>query len=255
MKHILTLSLSLILLGATISSAFASDQSAADQPTNLAVQSVTGMNEEGWRSFWKPRFEQKFQQAETEKIDVVFLGDSITNFWEGNGKVTYAKWFGNRSVLNLGFSGDRTQHTIWIVKDSGILEKIDPQLFVLMIGTNNVGWNETTPAQTQDGIREILRILREKKPNAKIVLFAVFPRGADNQDKMRRLVNEINEGIPAMADGENIFFVNINPQLLEADGETLSRDTMPDLLHPGEKGYEIWAQAIDPFVKKYVEEK
>ncbi len=251
MKQILSLALSLFLIGA----ASISNLCAADRQANLAVQSVTGMNDVGWRSFWKPRFEQKFKQAESEKIDIVFLGDSITNFWEGNGKETYAKWFGNRRVLNLGFSGDRTQQTIWIVKDSGILEKIDPKLFVLMIGTNNVGWKETDPAQTQEGIREILRILREKKPNAKIVLFAVFPRGADNQDPMRRLVNEINEGIPAMADGQNICFVNINSQLLEADGETLSRDTMPDLLHPGEKGYEIWAQAIDPFVKKYVEEK
>ncbi|MBE6426689.1 MAG: acetylglucosamine-6-sulfatase [Planctomycetaceae bacterium] len=254
MKRILALSLSLSLSFFLLTAGLTMTVPAADE-NHLAVQSVSGMNETGWRSFWKPRFEQKFKQAEAEEIDIVLLGDSITNFWEGNGKDAYAKWFGNRKVLNLGFSGDRTQHTIWIVKDSGILDKIDPKLFVLMIGTNNVGWNETDPAQTQEGIREILRLVREKKPNAKIVLFSVFPRGANSQDKMRQLVNQINEGVPAMADGENIFYVDINPQLLEADGDTLSRGMMPDLLHPGAKGYEIWGAAIDPFVKKYVEGK
>ena len=243
MKKFLTSCLALLVLGLCT----------ALYAENLAVQSISGLDETGWRSFWKPRFEQKFKQAESGPIDIVFLGDSITNFWETNGAEAYKKWYADRKVLNLGFSGDRTQQTIWIVKDSGILEKIDPKLFVLMIGTNNVGWHETDPAQTLEGIRTILKIVREKKPNAKIVLFEVFPRGANNQDGMRQLVNEINKGIPALCDGENIFFASINGKLLEADGETLTRDTMPDLLHPGPKGYEFWAEAIEPYIKKFVE--
>ncbi len=254
MKRIIMRTLSVALLGLSVIF-FASATLTAQEGAHLAVQSISGLDETGWRSFWKPRFEQKLKQAESEDIDIVFLGDSITNFWENQGKDVYAKWFGNRKVLNLGFSGDRTQQTIWVVKDGNVLEKIDPKLFVLMIGTNNIGWNETTPAQTLEGIAEILKIVREKKPNAKIVLFAVFPRGANNQDGLRKLVNEINEGIPALADGENIFYVSINDKLLAEDGETLTREMMPDLLHPGPKGYEIWAEAIDPFVKKYVENK
>lgn len=252
MKKLLTFCLALAILGLGVS--LRAEEKATAAP-NLAVQSVSGLDETGWRSFWKPRFEQKMKQAEAGDADIVFLGDSITNFWESNGKEAFAKWYGNRRVLNLGFSGDRTQQTIWIVKDGGILEKINPKLFVLMIGTNNVGWNETDPAQTLEGIQEILRIVREKKPNAKIVLFDVFPRGANNQDGMRKLVNQINEGIPALADGKNIFFASINSKLLEANGETLTRETMPDLLHPGPKGYEFWAEAIEPFILKFVENK
>lgn len=249
MKRILSICLTFAFLSLCLT--FSSPTVSAED--HLAIQSISGLNDTGWRSFWKPRFEEKFKQAEKGGIDIVFLGDSITHFWEGNGKAEYQKWFGNRKVLNLGFSGDRTQQTIWLVQDSGILEKIDPKLFVLMIGTNNVGWNETNPAQTLEGIQKILKIVREKKPNAKIVLFAVFPRGASNRDGLRQKVNEINAGIPALADGKNIFYVSINEKLLEADGETLTKETMPDLLHPGPKGYEFWGAAIDPFVKQYVE--
>ena len=160
MKHILTLCAALFVLGFT----FETRTNAEKPAENLAVQSVSGLEETGWRSFWKPRFEEKFKQAEAGDIDIVFLGDSITNFWETNGKTVYAQHFADRKILNLGFSGDRTQHTVWLVQDSGILEKISPKLFILMIGTNNVGWNETSPAQTLEGIQKILKIVREKKP-------------------------------------------------------------------------------------------
>ena len=185
----------------------------------------------------------------------MFLGDSITNFWEGNGREVYQKHFASRKILNLGFSGDRTEHTLWILKESGILEKMDPKVFILMIGTNNVGHNSSTPAQTIEGVREILRVLGEKKPNAVVVLFAVFPRGANGQDGLRQKVNEINAGLPGLCDGKRVIFVSINDQLLDADGDTLSREMMPDLLHPGARGYEIWANAIEPFLAKYADGK
>lgn len=90
------------------------------------------------------------------------------------------------------------------------------------------------------------------KPKAKIVLFDVFPRGANNKDSLRGKVNEINKGIPALCDGKNIFHCSINKELLELDGETLTRQMMPDLLHPGPKGYDIWAKALLPYFTQYV---
>lgn len=244
MKHLILTTAAVVLL---FSPLFVQAQDAAP---NVAVTSVSSMDATGWRSFWKPRFEDKMKQVETGVCDVLFLGDSITNFWEGAGRDVFKKYFEGKKVINMGFSGDRTEHTLWILKEGQVLEKISPKLIVLMIGTNNVGHNSSNPQQTIAGITEILRVLKEKEPQAKILLFAVFPRGENGQDGLRQKVNEINAGLPALADGKTVVFVDINKQLLEPDGDTLSRSMAPDLLHPGAKGYEIWANAILPYMPK-----
>jgi len=46
-----------------------------------------------------------------------------------------------------------------------------------------------------------------------------------------------------------VRFLDIGPQFLEADG-TLPKSIMPDLLHPNEKGYQIWAAAMEPTLAK-----
>ncbi len=226
---------------------------AQDPPANSAITCVDGRIGSDWHAkLWQQRFAQKKAQAEKGKVDIVFLGDSITHFWETNGKEVYAEYFQKYNILNTAVAGDRTQHVLWILKKSGIIDPLDPKLFVIMIGTNNVGWNESNPVQTIEGIKEILKTIRIMKPTAKIVLFDVFPRGANDKDAMRIKINEINKGIPALCDGENIFHCSINKKLLEADGVTLTKETMPDLLHPGKKGYLLWADALLPFVEKYV---
>lgn len=232
---------------------FISYSSAQEKPVNLATSCVDGRIGSDWHAkLWQKRFAEKQAQAEKGKIDVVFLGDSITHFWETNGKDVYDNVFGKYQILNTAVAGDRTQHVLWVLKKSKIIDPLDPKLFVVMIGTNNVGWKETDPAQTVDGIKEILKTIRFMKPDAKIVLFDVFPRGANNKDSLREKVNEINKGIPALCDGKNIFHCSINKELLESDGETLTRDMMPDLLHPGPKGYKIWAKTLLPYFEQYV---
>jgi beta-glucosidase len=57
----------------------------------------------------------------------------------------------------------------------------------------------------------------------------------------------VNRILGAFDDGGRVTFLDINARLLEPDG-TLSREIMPDLLHPKEKGYQIWAEAMEPFV-------
>ena len=51
------------------------------------------------------------------------------------------------------------------------------------------------------------------------------------------------------ADDKKVFFLDIGAKFLEADG-TLSKTIMPDLLHPNEKGYQIWTDAIEAKVKE-----
>jgi N-acetylglucosamine-6-sulfatase len=199
-------------------------------------------------NWWKPRHENKVKLAKEGGHDLVFIGDSITQGWEGAGKAVWEKYYGNRNALNLGFSGDRTEHVLWRLMN-GELENVDPKLFVLMIGTNNTGHRQDPPEQTADGIKLILELLQDRKPNAKILLLSIFPRGEKPDDKLRQLNNAINERIKTFADGDKIQWLDLGKEFLAEDG-TLPKATMPDFLHPQAGGYEIWAKAMESHIAR-----
>jgi lysophospholipase L1-like esterase len=175
-------------------------------------------------------------------VDLIFVGDSITAGWEKTGKKTWAKHFGKLNAVNLGVGGDRTQHVLWRL-ENGNLDGIKPKAAVLMIGTNNSGGDEYTAEDIGAGITAIVAKLREKLPETKILVLAIFPRGK-SPDPQREKNAKASEIASKLADDKHVFYLDIGPKFLESDG-TLSEEIMPDLLHLSPKGYEIWAEAID----------
>jgi beta-glucosidase len=204
--------------------------------------------------WWMPRHEEKLKQlAEMDKVDLLMIGDSITHSWEGTGKAVWDKYYAKRNAFNLGFSGDRTEQVLWRF-EHGELDGISPKAAVVMIGTNNTGHRQDDPEETAAGIKAILDKLGEKLPDTKVLLLAIFPRGASANDRLRLINDAINERLGNFADNQRVFYLDINDKFLEADG-SLPRSIMPDLLHPNGKGYQIWAQAMEPMVAKLVGEK
>lgn len=197
---------------------------------------------------WVKRHEGFVALAKTGGVDVLFLGDSITDGWRNRGKAIWEKNFGSLHAANFGIGGDRTQHVLWRM-EHGELEGISPKAAVVMIGTNNTGFepDRVTPrnstAEIAEGVKAIVRGLRTKFPAVKVLLLAVFPRGEKPDNPQRRQVGEINAIIAQLDNGKSIRYLDLGPKFLAADG-TLPKDIMPDFLHPNEKGYEIWAAAI-----------
>jgi beta-glucosidase len=177
-----------------------------------------------------------------DKAQVVFIGDSITQGWEGEGKETWAKYYAHRNAVNLGIGGDRTQHVLWRL-DHGNLEGLKPKAAVLMIGTNNSNGDDNTPGQIADGVAAIVKKLRDKLPDTKIALLAIFPR-AENFSAQRGKLAMINQVIRRLADDKDVFWADFGHQFLNDDG-TMPRELMPDYLHLSKRGYEIWAEAIE----------
>ena len=200
---------------------------------------------DGW---WKQRHEQKVELAKKGNVDLLYIGDSITHGFEKSGKAMWDKYYAPRNALNIGYSADRTENVLWRL-DNGEIDGISPKLAIMMIGTNNTGHRKDKPEMIRDGVKAICDRLRTKLPNMKILILAIFPRSANASDAMRVNNDEANKLISKLADDKNIFFLDINGKFLEADG-TLTKEIMPDFLHPREKGYQIWAEAIEPTVAK-----
>ena len=179
-------------------------------------------------------------------IDLVFVGDSITDAWrEGEAKTKWDAHFAPLKALNLGISGDRTQHVLWRLQN-GELMGYKAKLFVIMIGTNNGGDSAESVAE---GVKAIITEIQTKQAQAKILLLGIFPRG-EKENRHRSKNEQTNAIIAKYDDGKAVRYLDIGLKFLAEDKLTLPKDIMPDALHPNAKGYEIWANAIIAPVKE-----
>jgi beta-glucosidase len=206
--------------------------------------------------FGKKRFAELNDRVKSgNDAELLMIGDSITQGWEGKGKKVWAEFYGKRKALNLGVSGDKTQDVLGRL-ENGNIEGLSPKLAVLMIGTNNIG-RKADGDKSDDvvaGVKAIVEKLREKLPEMKILVIGIFPRGEQESDPPREVIKKANEVLANLADGEKVFYLDIGDKFLAAD-RTLPKDVMPDFLHLSAKGYRIWAEAIEPTVAKLLDEK
>jgi beta-glucosidase len=183
--------------------------------------------------------------AKEGRAEVLFLGDSITDFWRNEngpfaGKAVFDKYYGGLNVANFGIAGDTTQGVLYRLQH-GEGEGFSPKAVMLMIGTNNTGRN--TAPEIAEGIGAVVNQLRENFPEAKILLLAIFPRGGAN-DPVRKMIGEINASIAKLDDGEHVHYLDIGDKFLDDEGN-IPKDIMVDGLHPSAKGYEIWAETVE----------
>ena len=212
---------------------------------NTAVIPATRGDEERWQ-----QRDQELTARAREAADaqLVFIGDSITQGWEGKGASVWDKYYDSRQALNLGIGGDRTEHVIWRLTH-GNLGKIKPKVAVLMIGTNNTGALMQDPAEVAAGVQEILEILKQRLPQTQVVLHGIFPRGTGPLDQQRLNNIAINQLIRRFDDDQRVHYLDIGHVFLEEDG-TIDKAIMPDLLHLSPEGYERWARALEPKLKE-----
>jgi len=179
--------------------------------------------------------------------DIEFIGDSITQGWEGAGKNVWQEFYGQRKVINMGVGGDRTQHVLWRF-EQGQLDGVKAKAAIVMIGTNNSNKDDNSEADILEGVTAIVNQIRQRQPDTKILLMGIFPRGK-TFGAQRGKILQVNEALAKLDDGKNIFYIDIGPQLIESDG-SISKSMMRDYLHPGEAGYKVWANAVEPKLKE-----
>jgi lysophospholipase L1-like esterase len=178
--------------------------------------------------------------------DMIWDGDSITDGWQVVGRPVWSARFGKITTADFGISGDQVQHVLWRVQH-GQLDGQDPKLVMLLIGTNNLTQN---PKDVADGIKMLIGEYETRCPHAHILLLGLFPRSALPTDPPRAWVKQVNAIISGFDSDPRVTYLYFGDEYLARDG-SLPKAIMPDAFHPNLQGYEIWADAITPIVKKY----
>ncbi len=204
------------------------------------VQSKEWMPTEQWLAIHENLLEKRDESG----FDLVFLGDSITAGWLGEGIRCWHECYEPLNAVNFGISGDEVQHVHWRVQN-GLLEGLSPKVLVLLIGTNNIGNAGHRAVGVATGIGLLLKAIQARLPDTKILLISLFPRDASPGTPFRQAINQINESIAELDNGESIFYLDISDVFLLDDG-TLPESVMPDALHLSARGYGLWADAMNP---------
>jgi lysophospholipase L1-like esterase len=186
--------------------------------------------------------------AKQGNIDVVFMGDSITDFFRrpDRGKAVWDEYFAPLKSVNFGISGDRTQHVLWRIAH-GELDGFQTKVVVLLLGTNNLsvpGSIRNTNEETIAGMQAIVAAIREHQPQAKLLLLGIFPRGQAADNPYRQDIKIVNAALAKLDDGKSIFYFDIGDKFLNPDGSLKTELFVDQSLHPNAAGYKVWAEAI-----------
>jgi beta-glucosidase len=213
-------------------------------------------------NFFLNKHQANLERAKQGGIDLLFMGDSITDFWRNEGpagepnppragKVVFDQYFGRWRTANFGISGDHLAGVLWRLRH-GEAEGFQPKAIMLMIGTNDASSPPFCSApEIAEGIGAIVLEMRRDFPNAKILLLGIFPRGEPG-DEVRQTVLAVNPIIARLDDGQHVIYRDIGSIFLQPDG-TIAPDIMADRLHPNRKGYVLWAEAVKDTIARLME--
>ena len=201
----------------------------------------------------KTAHEQLLEKAKKGRIDIYFVGDSITRRWGATDYPEFlANWkqnFHGWNAANFGWGGDTVQNVLWRLQN-GELDGVNPKVIVLMAGTNNLSGvrpgNESAKVdEVTRGLNAILGTCREKAPNAVVFLMGITPR--NDSPAAAGTVDQVNANLAKLADGTRVWYLNINDKLADKDGKLLE-GMSPDRLHLSVKAYQVWADALKPML-------
>lgn len=199
----------------------------------------------------------KAAAAGTAPIELYMLGDSITDFWKGRFAANWERNLGAWKPADFGISGDRTQNVLYRL-ENGELDGVNPKVVVLNIGTNNLAFNATygmnSVEETVKGVKAVVDAIRQKAPKAKILIIGIMPRNDTGKTppEIWQNIEKVNEQIAKFADDKTIKFLNLNDKMADKDGKLFQGIMGADNLHPAEKGYQVWADAMKPILTEWL---
>lgn len=194
-----------------------------------------------WDQFpkiWAARRTQFWQNREQDKGAVVFLGDSITQGWNGLGRD-----FPGLKTANRGIGGDTTRGVLFRLKEDVLDEQ--PAAVVLLIGTNDLGIGGN-PEDAAENIRAILAALEKSNPGMPVIVCKVMP----SKESMAAKIKALNALVDEIVKGDAQLIRCDTWSIYANEDGTCKKEEFPDLLHPNKLGYAKWAVALQPILAR-----
>jgi lysophospholipase L1-like esterase len=192
---------------------------------------------------WNQACEDRLAAMQGKRCDVLFIGDSITDMWNGPGEAVWEHFYAGRHALNFGVGGDKTQNVIWRL-ETWAVRGFKPKIAVILIGTNNVG---DPVEEIAAGVKAVLTKTEQLFPGTRVILVSILPR-ADHREKVTRA----DQLIRAFADEQTVFFFDLAAKMT-SQGDTW-KGLGPDRLHLGPEGYALWATEMEPWLARLLAE-
>lgn len=177
-------------------------------------------------------------------IDVLWIGDSLTDHWRSEGRWIWAREFGHLRTLNFGVAGDRIQNVLWRITH-GEIDQIRPKVIVLEVGTNNL--NRNNDSEIVSALTIVTKQIHSLLPDSKLILMGILPRGSHIDDPINLRIASINTQLLAFSISNHADFLDFGDKLTDTQGN-LER-ALPGGVHLSEEGYSIWAHEIAPLFK------
>ncbi len=183
------------------------------------------------------------------KVDLLLIGNSITQGWGGTRTLTTHKpgqkatdlYFKDLNWINAGISGDRTQHVAWRVQNDNY-EKCNPTFTILAIGVNN--FRDDTVEEIVEGIKLDMALIKNKIPNTKILLFGPLPTGIKADSDQRKKYIEIHNLIYNLGEQNKVSYHNMLDLFVDKNNDLKKEYFSSDGIHFLPKGYEVWSKYI-----------
>ena len=200
-------------------------------------------------------------QQRGANLDLLLLGDSITQHWGGDvvdhgpTRAAWSSHFGHRSMINAGIGGDRIENVLWRI-EHGTLASATPRVIVLLIGVNNTPLMASgVPAQSvAEGIRLAVLRIRELCPKSHVVVVQILPFGkpTDVNSGHAKTINDALESMNLEQDPQ-VHLLDASPGMRDTDGMVKPGILAPDHLHLAEVGYEAYAQRLKPLIDRLLD--
>ncbi|WP_141430884.1 GDSL-type esterase/lipase family protein [Bacillus sp. 03113] len=185
--------------------------------------------------------------SSTKHHDVVFLGDSHTEYFE------WGEYFLGITVSNQGIAGDTSKK---LLERLNQVKAVTPKKIFLMIGINDLK-KGLSVQQVSDYYKEIINVIIRDNPDVKLYTQSVlyvnrnkFPMYfKKNANKLNKKVQDLNKEIERLSNTrKNINYIDVNNVLQEKD--ELPGDLTVDGLHLNAKGYKKWTEHLSPYIKE-----
>ena len=187
------------------------------------------------------------QEGKLPSNVIVMYGDSHSEYGGD-----WSRHFpGAGKIINRGIIGDDSQ---------GMYNRLDlvlpchPKKIFFECGANDLshGW---TVERVFQGITRVLTTIRERSPKTELYVQSVLPlneevgtwkylKGKDD------LIIQLNNKLKEYCASHALTYIDLYTPLLGAHPKTMKAEYCRDGLHLTEKGYEVWAKTIRPYIYK-----